>query len=146
MPNEIDVVQRRIIQLEIEQAAMEKETAESAIERRDAIAEELANLREQLDAMKAEWQAEKEAIERVRNLKAAIEETRAEAERAQRDADLQRAAELTYGDLPRLESELADAMARLEELQSGTPLLKEEVGRRTSPRWWRHGPGSRSAG
>ncbi len=128
MPNEIDVVQRRIIQLEIEQAAMEKETAESAIERRDAIAEELANLREQLDAMKAEWQAEKEAIERVRNLKAAIEETRAEAERAQRDADLQRAAELTYGDLPRLESELADAMARLEELQSGTPLLKEEVG------------------
>jgi ATP-dependent Clp protease ATP-binding subunit ClpB len=128
MPVEIDTVQRRIIQLEIEQAALEKETAESAVERREAIARDLANLREQLDAMKAEWQAEKEAIERVRNLKAEIEETRAAAERAQRDADLQRAAELTYGELPRLERELAEAMARLEELQKGSPLLKEEVG------------------
>ncbi len=128
MPVEIDTVQRRIIQLEIEQAALQKETAESAVERRESIARELANLREQLDAMKVEWQAEKEAIERVRNLKAEIEETRAAAERAQRDADLQRAAELTYGELPRLERELSEAMARLEELQQGTPLLKEEVG------------------
>ncbi|MGZ4481386.1 MAG: ATP-dependent chaperone ClpB [Gaiellales bacterium] len=128
MPVEIDTVQRRISQLEIEQAALEKETAESAVERRESIARELANLREQLDAMKVEWQAEKEAIERVRNLKAEIEETRAAAERAQRDADLQRAAELTYGELPRLERELSEAMARLEELQQGTPLLKEEVG------------------
>ena len=128
MPNEIDVVQRRIVQLEIEQAALEKETAESAVERRDAIAAEIANLREQLDGMMAEWQSEKDAIERVRNMKAAIEETRAEAERAQRMGDLQRAAELTYGDLPKLEDELKKAMARLEEVQSGTPLLKEEVG------------------
>ena len=128
MPNEIDVVQRRIVQLEIEQAALEKETADSAVERRDAIAAEIANLREQLDGMMAEWQSEKDAIERVRNMKAAIEETRAEAERAQRMGDLQRAAELTYGDLPRLEDELKAAMARLEEVQTGTPLLKEEVG------------------
>ena len=128
LPNEIDVVQRRVVQLEIEQAALEGETAESAVERREGIGAEIANLREQLDGMMAEWQSEKEAIERVRSLKALIEETRAEAERAQRDSDLQRAAELTYGELPRLEKELEAAMARLQEVQSGTPMLKEEVG------------------
>ena len=128
MPQEIDEVQRRVIQLEIEQAAMEKETAQSAVERREALAEELANLREQLDGMKAEWESEKEAIQAVQSAKALIEDTRAEAERAQRDADLQRAAELTYGDLPRLEAELEAASARLQELQAASPLLKEEVG------------------
>src|SRR6202008_1108134 len=106
----------------------ESETAEGAVERREAIGRELANLREQADGMRAEWQAEKQAIEQVQSLKALIEETRAEAERAQRDQDLQRAAELTYGDLPKLESQLEDAMARLEEVQSRSPLLKEEVG------------------
>jgi ATP-dependent Clp protease ATP-binding subunit ClpB len=128
VPVEIDSVERRIIQLEIEQAALENETAETAVERRNAIGRELADLQEQADAMRAEWQLEKEAIERVRNLKAQIEETRADAERAQRDQDLQRAAELTYGDLPRLEKELSEAMTRLEEVQSNSPLLKEEVG------------------
>jgi ATP-dependent Clp protease ATP-binding subunit ClpB len=128
VPVEIDAVDRRIIQLEIEQAALEKETAEAAVERRDAIGRELADLRERADGLRAEWQLEKEAIERVRNLKALIEETRAAAERAQRDQDLQRAAELTYGDLPRLEKDLSDAMQRLEEVQSTSPLLKEEVG------------------
>jgi ATP-dependent Clp protease ATP-binding subunit ClpB len=128
MPQEIDEVQRRVIQLEIEQAALQKETASTAVERREALAEELANLREQLDGMKAEWEAEKSAIQAVQSLKAVIEETRAEAERAQRDADLQRAAELTYGDLPRLGKELDAAMERLRELQAGSPMLKEEVG------------------
>jgi ATP-dependent Clp protease ATP-binding subunit ClpB len=128
VPVEIDSVERRIIQLEIEQAALENETAEAAVERRNAIGRELADLKEQADAMRAEWQLEKEAIERVRSLKALIEETRADAERAQRDQDLQRAAELTYGDLPRLEKELSEAMARLEQVQSDSPLLKEEVG------------------
>ncbi len=127
MPQEIDEVQRRVIQLEIEQAAMEKETSESAVERRDSLAEELANLREELDGMKAAWESEKSAIGGVQNLKAAIEETRAEAERAQRDSDLQRAAELTYGDLPKLERELDAAAARLAELQASSPMLKEEV-------------------
>jgi ATP-dependent Clp protease ATP-binding subunit ClpB len=128
MPVEIDQVQRRIIQLEIEQAALETETAQTAVERREAIAEELANLQEQLDGMKAEWEAEKEAIQHVQSLKAAIEETRAEAERAQRDQDLQRAAELTYGELPKLQAELDGAMERLAELQGESPMLKEEVG------------------
>ncbi|HUZ84379.1 MAG TPA: Clp protease N-terminal domain-containing protein, partial [Gaiellales bacterium] len=120
MPTEIDAVQRRIVQLEIEQAAMAKETAGAAVERRDALAAELANLREQLDGMRAEWQSEKEAIQSVQALKVQIEETRAEAERAQRDADLQRAAELTYGELPRLTTELDAATTRLSELQAGT--------------------------
>jgi ATP-dependent Clp protease ATP-binding subunit ClpB len=127
MPQEIDEVQRKVIQLEIEQAAMEKETSESAVERRESLAMELANLREQLDGMKAAWEAEKSAIQGVQNMKAAIEETRAEAERAQRESDLQRAAELTYGDLPRLEKELERAAERLSELQAGSAMLKEEV-------------------
>jgi ATP-dependent Clp protease ATP-binding subunit ClpB len=129
MPVEIDTVERRVVQLEIEQAAMEKETSAAAVERREAIAAELADLREQLTAMKAEWEIEKGGIQRVRELKQRIDETRAEAERAQRDGDLQRAAELTYGELPRLESELAAAGASLDErLASGSSLLKEEVG------------------
>jgi ATP-dependent Clp protease ATP-binding subunit ClpB len=127
MPQEIDEVQRRVIQLEIEQAAMEKETSESAVERRESLAEELANLREQLDGMKAGWEAERQAIQAVQELKARIEEARADAERAQRDSNLQRAAELTYGELPRLEKELAMATDRLAELQAGSPMLKEEV-------------------
>ncbi len=127
MPVEIDTVRRRIVQLEIEQAAMEKETAQAAVERREAIAEDLANLREELDGMEAEWMAEKESIERVRGVKERIESVRSEAERAQRDGDLQRAAELTYGELPQLERELEAAAARLDEQQAGSPMLKEEV-------------------
>ena len=127
MPVEIDTVRRRIVQLEIEQAAMEKETAEAAVERREAIAEELANLREELRGMEAEWMAEKDLIEAVRSLKEEIEAVRSDAERAQRDGDLQRAAELTYGRLPQLERDLEAAAARLDDQQSGSPMLKEEV-------------------
>jgi ATP-dependent Clp protease ATP-binding subunit ClpB len=127
MPVEIDTVRRRIVQLEIEQAAMAKETAEAAVERREAIAEELANLREELRAMEAEWMAEKESIERVRGLKEEIESIRGEAERAQRDGDYQRAGELTYGRLPELERELEAASEQLDEQQSGSHMLNEEV-------------------
>jgi ATP-dependent Clp protease ATP-binding subunit ClpB len=127
MPVEIDTVRRRIVQLEIEQAAMAKETSEAAVERREAIAEELANLREELHAMEAEWMAEKESIERVRGLKEEIESIRGEAERAQRDGDYQRAGELTYGRLPELERELEAAAVRLDEQQSGSHMLNEEV-------------------
>ena len=127
MPVEIDTVRRRIVQLEIEQAAMEKETSEAAVERREAIAGELANLREELDGMEAEWMAEKESIEGVRVVKERIEAVRSDAERAQREGDLQRAAELTYGELPQLERELAAASERLDRQQAGSPMLKEEV-------------------
>ncbi len=127
MPVEIDTVRRRIVQLEIEQAAMAKETSEAAVERREAIAEELANLREDLHGKEAEWMAEKESIERVRGLKEAIESIRGEAERAQRDGDYQRAGELTYGRLPELERDLEAAATRLDEQQSGSRMLNEEV-------------------
>ena len=127
MPVEIDTVRRRIVQLEIEQAAMAKETAEAAVERREAIAEELANLREELQAMEGEWMAEKESIERVRGLKEEIESLRGDAERAQRDGDYQRAGELTYGRLPELERELETAAEQLDEQQSGSRMLNEEV-------------------
>jgi ATP-dependent Clp protease ATP-binding subunit ClpB len=127
MPVEIDTVRRRIVQLEIEQAAMAKETSEAAVERREAIAEELANLREELQAMEGEWMAEKESIERVRGLKEEIESIRGEAERAQRDGDYQRAGELTYGRLPEAERELEAAAKALDEQQAGSGMLKEEV-------------------
>jgi ATP-dependent Clp protease ATP-binding subunit ClpB len=127
MPVEIDTVRRRTVQLEIEQAAMAKETSEAAVERREAIAEELANLREELREMEGEWMAEKESIERVRGLKEEIESIRGEAERAQRDGDYQRAGELTYGRLPELERELEAAAQRLDEQQSGSRMLNEEV-------------------
>ena len=123
-------MQRRVIQLEIEQAAMEKETSESAVERREALAEELANLREQLDGMRAGWESEKQAIQAVRELKA-----RDRGDRAPRPsgrsatADLQRAAELTYGDAAAAgEGAGGGEGSGSTELQAGTPMLKEEVG------------------
>ena len=96
--------------------------------RREAIERELADLREQSSEMKAHWQGEKEAIEAIRDAKERLEQAHREAERAERDADLQRAAELRYGEIPELEAELVkDQEARLRELQSDTTFLKEEV-------------------
>src|SRR5579875_2973792 len=111
LPTEIDEVQRRIMQLEIELTSLRKERDEASLERRGAIERELAELRERADGMKAQWQKEKEAIAQVRAKKARLEEARAEAERAERAADLQRAAELRYGEIPQLEKELAELEA-----------------------------------
>ena len=127
MPTEIDEVERRMKQLEIERQALKKETDPASVERREAIEAELAELREKADAMKAHWQAEKEAIQEIRGLKEEIEQTRAEAERAERDTDLERAAELRYGRIPELERELAANNERLENLQREQRMLKEEV-------------------
>jgi ATP-dependent Clp protease ATP-binding subunit ClpB len=124
MPTEIDEVERRIMQLEIELTSLRKEQDEASVQRREALERELAELREKADGMKAQWQREKEAIAQVRAKKARLEEARAEAERAERVADLQRAAELRYGEIPQLEKELAE----LESSQKGrTTFLKEEV-------------------
>src|SRR5665648_227100 len=109
MPTEIDEVERRMKQLEIERQALKKEIDPASVDRRDAIEAELAELREKADAMKAHWQAEKEAIQEIRGLKEEIEQTRAEAERAERETDLERAAELRYGRIPELERELGNA-------------------------------------
>src|ERR671915_338283 len=124
MPTEIDEVERRIMQLEIERQALEKETDDASVARREAIERELADLRERSNAMKAEWQREKDAIARVRELKERLEQAHREAERAEREADLQRAAELRYGEIPELERELGEAESRTDG-QAG--FLKEEV-------------------
>ncbi|HEV3377291.1 MAG TPA: AAA family ATPase, partial [Thermoleophilaceae bacterium] len=124
MPTEIDEVERRIMQLEIERQALEKETDEASVARRDAIERDLADLREQSNAMKAEWQREKDAIARVRELKERLEQAHRDAERAEREADLQRAAELRYGEIPEIERELAEAEQRTD---GNAGFLKEEV-------------------
>jgi ATP-dependent Clp protease ATP-binding subunit ClpB len=127
MPVEIDEVERRIQQLEIELHALSKETDEASVERREAIERELADLRERADGMKAHWQSEKDAIDAIRHAKEQLEQSHREAERAQRDGDLQRAAELRYGEIPELEKLVSDHEDRLRELQSRETMLKEEV-------------------
>jgi len=127
MPTEIDEVERRIQQLEIEQQALKKEKDAASVARREAIERELADLRERSNEMKAHWQGEKEAIEAIRSAKERLEQAHRDAERAERDADLQRAAELRYGEIPELEKLVSDQEARLRELQSDTTFLKEEV-------------------
>ena len=99
MPTEIDVLDRRSKQLEIEKAALSRETDDASKERLARIEAELAQLHEEMDGMKAHWEQEKIAIDRIRSLKAEIEESRGAAERAERDGDLNRAAELRYGRL-----------------------------------------------
>ncbi len=127
VPTEIDVVERRIRGLEIERVALDKETDDVARERLAALDEELANLAEQADAMRAHWQAEKDAITEIQVLKERTEALRAEAERCERDGDYQRASEITYGHLPVLEREVAVATESLAGLQSERQMLKEEV-------------------
>jgi ATP-dependent Clp protease ATP-binding subunit ClpB len=127
MPTEIDEVERRIQQLEIELQALKKEKDEASKARREAIDRELADLRERSSGMKAKWQAEKEAIESIRAVKERLEQAHREAERAERAADLQRAAELRYGEIPELERTVREHEARLQELQSESTMLKEEV-------------------
>src|SRR5215211_4171854 len=126
MPLEIDEVERRIQQLEIELQALKKEKDEASKARREAIERELADLRERSSEMKAHWQGEKEAIEAIRGAKGRLEQAHRDAERAERESDLQRAAELRYGEIPELETLVVDQEARLRELQSDTTFLKEE--------------------
>src|SRR5579884_808260 len=127
MPTEIDVVERRRRQLEIERVALDKETDEASRERLAALDEELANLTEQANAMKVHWQSEKEAITAIRSLKEELETAKGEAERYERDGDLARAAEIRYGRLPELESQVEEATGRLAQLQADQKMLKEEV-------------------
>ena len=127
MPQEIDEVERRIMQLDIERTALANETDREAVERRAKIEAELMDLREKTNSLKARWQAEKEAIGRIRELKERMDQLKVEAERAQRTADLNRAAEIQYGELPKLTNDITAAEARLAELQKETKFLKEEV-------------------
>jgi ATP-dependent Clp protease ATP-binding subunit ClpB len=125
-PEEIDVLERRIMQLQIERTSLEKETDDASASRLEAIEEELAGLREQADAMTAEWQAEKEAIQGVSTAREQLEQARVELDRAQRDGDLSRAAELRYGIIPELERTVAEGEAREDEPRE-LKFLQEEV-------------------
>src|SRR4051794_8971537 len=108
VPTEIDEVERRIMQLEIEHQALAKESDEASATRRAAIERETAELREQAAAMRAEWQREKDAIEGVSEVKRELDQARTELDKAQRESDLARAAELQYGRIPELEARLRE--------------------------------------
>jgi ATP-dependent Clp protease ATP-binding subunit ClpB len=107
LPTEIDEVDRRVMQLEIERTSLRKEKDAASKERREAIERELAELKERSATMKAQWQKEKDAIKGVSDLKERLEQASGEMERAEREANLQRAAELRYGEIPEIEKELA---------------------------------------
>jgi ATP-dependent Clp protease ATP-binding subunit ClpB len=127
MPFEIDVVERRIRQLEIERAALAKETDDASKGRLEALDAELRSLQEERDGMVAHWQSEKDAIVAIQAGKERLEQAKLEAERAERDGDLERAAQLRYGHIPVVERELDELSVRLNELQRDGRMLKEEV-------------------
>ena len=127
LPTEIDEIERRILQLEIERQALLKETDEHSVERRKQIDKELAKLREDSSARKARWQAEKQAISETRKLKEQIEQMKAEADRYERSGDLAKVAELRYGKIAQAEREAQKAQERFAAMQKDKRMLKEEV-------------------
>ena len=127
LPTEIDVLERRIAQLEIEKTALAKETDDASKARLDGLEEELANLQEQSSEFKAHWQNEKDAITAIRGLKEELEQVKVDAEIAERDADLQKAAELRYGRIPELDQQIESEVGRLQEVQGDRRMLTEEV-------------------
>ncbi|HEV7504401.1 MAG TPA: ATP-dependent chaperone ClpB [Thermoanaerobaculia bacterium] len=128
MPQELDAVTRRVMQLEIEEAALKKEKDKASRERLEDLRRELADRKTQADAMRAQWEAEKESIEEVRDLREQLEQLRQEIEVAERQYDLNKSAELRYGKLPQLEAQLREREAMLTgQQESGGKLLREEV-------------------
>jgi ATP-dependent Clp protease ATP-binding subunit ClpB len=127
LPAELDEVERRSMQLQIEQQALHKEPDPASKERLKKIEQELAELKEKSTAMRGQWQQEKEAIQAIQQTKTRIEETKQAIEVAERRADLEQAAKLRYGDLRGLENELQTEERRLQELQQGQTMLKQEV-------------------
>jgi ATP-dependent Clp protease ATP-binding subunit ClpB len=132
LPTEIDEVDRRVMQLEIELTSLRKEKDAASKERRQSIERELAELKERSETMKAQWQSEKDAIKGASDLKERLEQANGEMERAEREANLQRAAELRYGEIPEIERELAaleNAPEAVADVGDGSApvFLKEEV-------------------
>jgi ATP-dependent Clp protease ATP-binding subunit ClpB len=127
MPIEIDEVERKILQLEIEKQALKREEDKASKDRLGQLEREVQNLKETANSLKAHWQNEKESIQRIRSLKEKIESTKVEEQKAQREGDLNRAAELRYGTLTQLQKELEEANRKLVELQKSQKMLKEEV-------------------
>ncbi|EHN11990.1 ClpB protein [Patulibacter medicamentivorans] len=127
-PTEIDEVDRQILQLEIERTSLEQESDDASKARLDALDRDLADLREKSAGMTAEWQREKEAVDQVRQAQEQLEQKKVEAARAQRDGDLQRAGELTYGEIPQLERQIAELERQAETVAAGeNRFLENEV-------------------
>ena len=127
MPAEIDVIARKIIQLEIEKQSLKKETDKTSLERRNKIEKELAGLRESMDQMKLHWTAEKEAIKKIQAVKSGMESYKIEELNAQREGNLARVAEIRYGKLVELNKELEQEQQKLADTQKDKKMLKEEV-------------------
>ena len=127
MPAELDEINRKIMQLEIEETALKKETDRLAQEHLKDIQKELADLREDFKAMKARWENEKQAIEKVRKLREELEQVSAQLEKAESEYDLNRAAELKYGRIPELQRQLAEEERIAEEAEKSSTLLRDKV-------------------
>src|SRR5215468_1156144 len=127
MPEELEVLERRSLQLEIEREALRKEKDQASKERLTTLEKELADLKSERDALKAQWDGEKQVIDDIQKLRAALELARNEMEQAQRKGDLTRVAEYKYGKLPELNAQLSKHNERLAELQKSQQILKEEV-------------------
>ncbi len=127
MPAEIDNIQRKITQLEIEREALKKEKDKASKDRLEKIDKELKDLKSQTEEMVAHWKQEKAAIRRISDIKEKLESARSQAQLAERDGDLSKAAELKYGTMIELERSLEEENGRLAELQSDRKMLKEEV-------------------
>ncbi|NJC87449.1 MAG: ATP-dependent chaperone ClpB [Desulfuromonas sp.] len=125
LPAELDEVTRRVMQLEIEEAALNKEKGKASLVRLEALRKELADLKTQADTLRAQWAGEKEAIKKLQGLREQIEQVRQEIEVAERNYDLNKAAELKHGRLPQLERELKEQEAK--SVDAGPRLLREEV-------------------
>jgi ATP-dependent Clp protease ATP-binding subunit ClpB len=127
MPTEIDEVERRIMQLTIEKQALSKEKDKASRERLGKVEREIADLSEQVNAMKAHWQSEKEVIEKLRQIKERMENLKGEAESSERAGNLERVAEIRYGELVELGKRAEEESRRLQDLQKDRKMLKEEV-------------------
>ena len=127
MPTELDEIQRKIVQHEIEEAALKKETDKLSQEHLKEVQQELSQMRDQFNAMRAKWENEKNAISKVQKLREEVEQVNGEIERAERDYDLNKAAELKYGKLPSLKKQLEEEEAKAERSKESNSLLRDKV-------------------
>lgn len=127
MPVEVDEIERKITQMEIERQALKKEKDKASIDRLENLVKELAELKEKSNKMKFHWQNEKKQIQNLRDIKGNIEACKLNAQQAERDGDLARAAELKYGTLTELQKKMEEEQAKLNDFQKNKRMLKEEV-------------------
>jgi len=128
MPSEIDELERQKIKLEIEREALKKEADKASVERLAEVGKRLADLEEKLKGMRGQWQLERDTIQKIRDIKTAIDEAHQQEQLAERRGELSKVAEIRYGQLVKLQNDLTAANDKLQEVQSGHQMLKEEVG------------------